>query len=337
MLAKIGILALALSLPLVAGCSLLPKEEIDEPPQLKAPPQTRTVVYKVERGYVAKEIRGLGRAASTLEKSLYFRIAGRLKKVYVDYGSEVKAGDPLMELETGDLKYNLRMAKLDLEQAQLRYKKAKLTSGLDGGTHKFDFKSIQIDYEKAKARVDDLVAKLEASTLRAPFTGRVVEVKAKEGDYIQDYSSMVTVADPNKVQVEVEVDSEQLSEVLPDMKAKVSITQDTWVEGTVRQVATPGSELSPGVPDRRVMIKLNPADEGQLIYNDPYQVIIITQEADNALIVPNAAIRDYMGRKFVRVIKGDSRREADVEVGIEGVTETQILKGVKEGEKVQGR
>lgn len=337
LLVRLGVSVLALSFPLFSGCALLPKEEIDEPPPLKAPPATRTVVYTVTTDHIEKQIRGLGRAASTLEKSLYFRLGGRLKQVYIDYGTEVKKGQPLMELEMGDLKYQLRLAKIDLEQSKIRLEKAKLSLGVDGGTNKFDYRNMQLDYEKAKARVDDLQQKIDASTLRAPFDGQVVEIKAKEGDYIQDFSTMVTVADPNKVEIQVEVDQEALDEITPGMKARVALDQETWVDAKVRMVATAGSELSPGVPDRRVFIQMNPGEESQLIYNDPYQVVIVTQEADDALVVPNSAIRDYMGRKFVRVIDGDARREADIDVGIEGVTMTQILSGVNEGDKVAGR
>jgi hypothetical protein len=41
-----------------------------------------------------------------------------------------------------------------------------------------------------------------------------------------------------------------------------------------------------------------------------------------------------MGRDYVQVLEGESRKELDVEKGIVSSTEVEIRKGIKEGQKV---
>ena len=74
-----------------------------------------------------------------------------------------------------------------------------------------------------------------------------------------------------------------------------------------------------------------------LEFDSLVRVVILLEEAEDALLVPKSVVRNYMGRKFVRVLEGDSRREVDVVVGIEGDTHVQILKGLEEGQIVIGR
>ncbi|MNI96739.1 hypothetical protein D3C73_1552570 [compost metagenome] len=52
------------------------------------------------------------------------------------------------------------------------------------------------------------------------------------------------------------------------------------------------------------------------------------------LIIPKVGLRSYMGRDYVQVLEGESRKEIDVEKGIVSSTEVEIRKGLKEGQKV---
>ncbi|MNE17892.1 Multidrug resistance protein MdtA [compost metagenome] len=62
---------------------------------------------------------------------------------------------------------------------------------------------------------------------------------------------------------------------------------------------------------------------------------IILQQRSDTIVIPKNGLRTYLGRSFVRVLEDGSRlREVDVEAGIEGSTEVEIVKGLEEGEVV---
>ena len=81
--------------------------------------QSRPTV-NVRRGTVTESIKVLGRVISSQEADLYFRTSGRLRGLFVETGQQVTAGQPLAELETGDLLTRIGKAKAELENAQIR-------------------------------------------------------------------------------------------------------------------------------------------------------------------------------------------------------------------------
>ncbi len=67
-------------------------------------------------------------------------------------------------------------------------------------------------------------------------------------------------------------------------------------------------------------------------------VTITTQQKDGVLILPNNAIRTFGGRRYVRIAAAGGRvQEVDIEIGISNDTDTEIVKGLKEGQLVIGQ
>src|SRR5262249_97217 len=106
---------------------------------------------------------------------------------------------------------------------------------------------------------------------------------------------------------------------LPSVAAGISAT-----------AAVPGK---PSVASTTVKLSFDPpgpVDLGALA-----NVTIVTQKHDDAVIVPNQAIRKAGGRTFVQVQTGPGRkREVDGQIGIVTDQETELLKGIKEGTPV---
>ena len=92
--------------------------------------QSRPTV-NVRRGTVTEAIKVLGRVISSQEADLYFRTSGRLRGMFVETGQAVTAGQPLAELETGDLVTRIGKAKAELENAQIRLDQGRAREVID--------------------------------------------------------------------------------------------------------------------------------------------------------------------------------------------------------------
>ncbi|NMB13322.1 MAG: efflux RND transporter periplasmic adaptor subunit [Firmicutes bacterium] len=324
-----------LLLTLGAGCSLLPEERVDTPPPLLSPPEVRTVTYAVERGYIADELRTLGRVAAVRESTLYFRRSGRMKELLVQAGDAISENQILAKLETGDLEHRLRLAKLDLQRVEMEYKRVKSLLGLEVSPYELKLK--ELDKEKAVLEVDRLQTEMEASTIRAPFNGRMVSVYARERDAVEAYRTVLKVADPVELEIQVTLPyGTDVNKLVRGQKVLVNVTGETWVDGYIHQIAM--SEEGSSSFDNKPVVQIRLEDPKiPLQFDSLVKVTILLEEAENALLVPKAVVRNYMGRRFVRVLDGDARREVDVVVGIEGDTHVQILKGLEEGQTVIGK
>jgi hypothetical protein len=61
---------------------------------------------------------------------------------------------------------------------------------------------------------------------------------------------------------------------------------------------------------------------------------VVTEKRENVVVIPRAGLRSYMGRDYVQVLDGESRKEIDVEKGIVAATEVEIRKGISDGQKI---
>ena len=315
-----------------AGCSLLPEERVEELPTLIEPPPSRAVTYEVQRARIVEEIRGLARVAPTLESNLYFKQSGRLATLNVEPGDTVRAGDLLAQLETGNLDHQLEVAKIDLEMAELR-----LASVQMGGTP-VEIRMQELEVEKRRLEVKNLEARIDLTTIRAPHDGVVQSVRVQPGQLVQEYATAIVVADPRARELQVEIRrQEEINKLSRGGDALVEIRRDTWVPATIRQI----TERDTGsVTTLTYVVHLELADgldSANLRLGDLVSVRLIVQEKENALVIPRAALREFMGRRYVRVLDGEARREVDVEVGIITPTEVEILKGLSAGDIVIGQ
>jgi HlyD family secretion protein len=62
---------------------------------------------------------------------------------------------------------------------------------------------------------------------------------------------------------------------------------------------------------------------------------VVTEELDNVLTVPNAAVRQENGRPTVTVVDPDgTQKSVPFEAGKVGADRTQVLSGLREGQQV---
>ena len=342
---KISILIAIISIMFLSSCSFLPKEKVEPEPVLKEPPEPRVNLVQVEEGTITQEVSGLARVAAVKESPLYFTKSGRVKKIYVDYGDQVQQGDPLARLEVGDLEYNYKLAKLDLKKMEMQLDRMQTLAGNSVSEYELELK--KIDYKKAKMKVDRLKGFLDASTIYAPFDGRVTSISMQEANKVEEYAKVITIADPSELELQMNVSSRDLQKIVPGLKAQVKLKQGYWVDAKVTEVPSLSAEISPGQPDRRVHMKLvnkskifnkfNISEKDILEFDNLLSAAIIIQKHENALLLPKSAVREYGDRTFVRIKEGETRKEVDIKIGLETKTKVEVLEGLEKNQKVIAR
>lgn len=321
---------------LLAGCTLFPKEEEYKAPVLQEPPPSRTPTEKVTQGYIAEEIKGLGRVAPVKETELYFTRAGRLKVMNAIVQQRVTAGKVLAQLEIGDLEHELKLNKIALEEARLKLSREEERARIEGRPlDNPDLDAFRLALERAQESVDYTQEKIDSSTIKAPYDGIITRIYTQAGLQVKEYDRIATIADPSQLQIQMELYSEDdFRRVSPGQRVKVEITKGSWVEGEITQLPTYAERNASGAErDRRVRIEVkNPGVKVNM--NDMMTAIIVVQEKNDALKIPKSALREFMGRSYVRVMDGETRKEIDVEVGIRSTTEVEVLKGLTKGQEV---
>ena len=91
----------------------------------------RTQTATVQRGSLVATVSAAGNVSAPKQVALAFQTSGRVTKVNVQVGDQVKKDQVLMELDATDLQYALRNAQLSLSTAQMNYDNAKIENALN--------------------------------------------------------------------------------------------------------------------------------------------------------------------------------------------------------------
>jgi len=258
--------------------------------------------------------------------------AGRLHEIVVASGEQVKKGDLLVQLIADDLEIQLKEQELALEKAKYAFQLAR-----DGDEKAFRIAGLQAQLEQLK--YDRLAKQYQSQQLYAEIDGQVVFTESmEEGDYVEAFQPLVMIADPKKLRISLRVDNpNDIREVQVGLPAEIVLKGKKFI-GTVTQ--TPSS--SPVTSNQQLADKYAktlyldlPELPEEAKIGSIVNVNIVTQQRDNVVKIPRSALRTYLGRNFVRVLEDDQRlREIDVEPGLTGSTEVEIVKGLEEGQVV---
>ncbi|WP_239618512.1 efflux RND transporter periplasmic adaptor subunit [Cohnella mopanensis] len=317
----------------LAGCSLMPKEEEALKPPLVKPPQENYSTVNVEKGTIMKTISGSGTFESvSTDISQFTGKGGRIDKILVRAGDEVKKGDVLVQLILDGLDIELKEQQLALEKAKFAFRQA-----INGDEQVLSIAKLQ--YEVEQLKYDRLSKQFKSKQLVAGIDGEVVFTEAlDEGDIVEAYQTLVVVADPTKLRVTLRVDTAtDLGEVEVGMQASVRLNGEEMMGKVVQTPSSSPETLNQQLAEKyakTLYIELPTLPKDAKIGSMP-SVKIITRQRDNVLIIPRNGLRTYFGRNFVRVLDDDKRlREIDVEPGLTGSTEVEIVKGLTEGQLV---
>lgn len=337
---------LSLSLLTAGGCGLLPKEQEEEKlPEITPPTISKKPEYDVTTATLETKVSSVGKVISMQEETLFFTLDGkRLKELYVKSGQEVKAGDPIGELDVDDLRKQLRTKKLDFRRQETKMKETLRTKD---EMDPVDFESAVIAFEEGRQELTDLQEEIDKSVLTSPFTGTIVSLNVQKGDEIKAYQAICIVADTSQLTAAAKLTKDQLAKVSLGMEVVADINGIGQVKGVVKQLPLPastdnnngqnGGQQKPERPEDFLIVKLSKLPEG-LQRGTPLSLNIIVNRKENAVVIPLSALRSVGARQYVQVVEADgTKREVDIEVGQQTSTEAEILKGLTPGQKVVGR
>jgi len=340
---------LVLSL-IAAGCGK--KEEVVEETEITVD------IAKAEKRDIAKSASYSGIVRGENEVYIMPKVMARVTAIYVKPGDQVREGQTLLVLDSSDYEAAVKQAEAALAQAEA----AKRANDVQKETALANYERMKKlheagavsdqQMEQARSQYEALAAGgaeaaveqaraglLQAQTqlnhciIKSPISGVVGSINLSLGDTASPQSPAAVVTETSRLEIEVLVSESEVSYIEAGREVDVFIdaVQDEPFKGRVKSVAT--------VPDpvkRSYVVEVmldNP--DGSIRSGMFAEVSIATISKDDALCVPRSAVIPKGGRDVVYTVDKESRaREKEVTAGIENSSYIEIVKGVKEGEKV---
>lgn len=222
----------------------------------------------------------------------------------------------------------LQQATIDYQIAQRNYER--LANGLSAG----ELSTLEKQLESAQLALERAQAQLEEMRLITPLAGTVVHVEASEGEMVSAYRPVVVIADLTSLQIIAEVDEIDVAEVIPGQEVEIRLDAypGQTLSGTVVSLA-PAASPQRGSTVYEAVVEFD-AEGLALRLGMGANLKVITLEKEGVLLVPNRAIQSIGRRKVVKVLDGKSIREVEVVTGLSNESETEIVEGLAEGQKI---
>lgn len=191
------------------------RAELDARPTIAAPVQVTTMTVRLVPGY-ERQSSYVGRLEAARSTAVAFERAGRVIRVTVDEGDDVRQGQVIAELDTAQLLARRDQARAQLRALQAQRDLAQLTFGRQSDLKKKGwspdqrFDEAQAELARLAATVDQVTAQIAAididiakSKLKAPFSGRIAKRSIDEGAVIMPGSAIVEVLETSRLQARI--------------------------------------------------------------------------------------------------------------------------------------
>lgn len=226
----------------------------------------------------------------------------------------------------------VRLARDRLERARaerkgLEQKRAALVSATDRT-------AAEARLREARAGQEQAAQRLAQCRIRSPLDGTVYQLGIRRGDYLRPGDVVAGVGKLDTVRVRLYVDEPELGRVVRGLPAV--ITWDArpgrrW-QGSIEQLPLQVTTLGTRQVGEVLVTVANP--EQDLLPGANVNAEIRTQLVRDGLIIPREAVRRRGEETGVWVLAGDRLRWRTVRVGASTLTRTQVLEGLREGERV---
>jgi HlyD family secretion protein len=268
------------------------------------------------------------------------QVSGKIEKIYVDFNTQVKAGQVLAELEQLNFQTKVQQneanylssvaavekSKVSLENSKKKYDRAKSlfekelisfeefeTTEVQYFSAKADLQSSEARLEQAKAQLDTSKVDLTYTIIKSPIDGVVINRAVNVGQTVAaSFQAPVlfqVANDLTKMQVECSVDEADIGKVKEGQTARFTVDAfpDDNFTGIVKQVRYSPEIISNVVTYTTIVDVENP--EMKLRPGMTATISIVVGEAKNALRVPNAALRFQPPPEVMQALFEEMRNE----------------------------
>lgn len=276
-----------------------------------------------------------GSAESRRNVAISSQMGGEVRRVHVREGQQVAKGQVLVSLNADVLESTLAELKTSYELAKTTYERQERLWNQKIGTE-IQYLQAKNQKEATEKRIAATEAQLDQLILRAPFTGTVDQVDAREGQMASPGVPLVRLLSASDLYITADVSDDFIGKIKAGDKVKVFFPgPDTEVSSYVASV---GQVINPENRTFQVEIKLPDGAKVQ-----PNQIAAVTFRDyvnPKTIAVPTRLIqRDSQGQFVFVVQKGEQEtvaRKAYIQTGVSYNGNTEVVSGLNNGQWVVG-
>ncbi len=326
-----------------------------------------TVEFETHNPFVSsieKKTVATGKVIPQEEVEIKPQITGIIDKIFVEEGTQVKAGELIAVIKVVPNEQALFQARGRVNNAKVALRNAELLFNRNkelfekGVVSEQDFQDIELSFEQAKLELENaqndyqIILKgsaggsMSANTdIRATVDGTILEIPVEEGDQViqsnnfNDGTTIAAVADLAKMIFEGKVDEGEVAKLEIGMPLTITLgaVEDKELEAQLKFIAPKGVEEAGAV---QFKIEGDVAVSDDLFIRAGYSAnaSLVLEKKDSVLVIPEALLQfdKSTNKPYVEVSTGEQEFERrDIEIGISDGINVEIVSGLTEEDNVK--
>lgn len=197
------------------------------------------------------------------------------------------------------------------------------------------------DVAVARASLNSAYLAYDNTLIKAPFSGIIGSVSVQAGEQVSSGTSVASLATTSKI-ADLLFNEVDITKIKIGQKVDLTFDAipDLTLPGTVSEIDTLGTQ-NQNVVSFKVRIVFD-GDDDRVKSGMSVTARIITEEKKDTLVIPSGALKTEKGKTYVLVplsndlpaSKNTQSEKIFVETGITNDTQTEILSGLTEGQRI---
>jgi membrane fusion protein, multidrug efflux system len=279
-----------------------------------------------------------GEVRAWAQSTLYSKVAGYVREVHVDKGSQVKKGALLARLESPETDQAVLGARADLQIKQIQADRLRKLRP-QGFVAQQDVDNAEAAVSVSRAALHSALALQSYEQVRAPFDGVVTARYVDVGALVaagtssnQTVQPLFDLADMRTVRVQVYVGQDDAADIHPGTPVALAVPDDPGhpLEAKVTRTAQ-GMDTR----TRTMLVEVDVPNEPVRLYPGSFVTARLSFAGRRTPLVPGDALAWRGDALFVATLTSDDRiRLVRVQPGDDDGRRLQILSGLQGGERV---
>jgi len=271
-----------------------------------------------------------GTTSPVKEVAIASEVQGKLVGLYIDNGDVVHAGQLVAVLDASVYAVQLKSIEASMAKTKLDIARYRNLVNLGGATP-MQIESAELQYNSLQAEKQQVVEQMAHMQIRAPFNGKVENVKVEKGAFVTFGTVLSQLIDNSSLKINVYLSEKEAFRV--HVGQSVSISSAVLAQPKAGKI-TMISDKADASGKFLAEVTFPNNDKDQLKAGMIADVSFAMKATENGLAIPVSALLASSGQAKVYVIKGSHAELREIKTGIVTANKVQVVEGLQTGEQV---
>lgn len=280
---------------------------------------------------LGKDFEISGTFKPTREMRFNADIQGKAIQVLVEKGQQIYEGQLIVKLDDQDLQRDLKLAKVNFNQAKTDLDRFTALKAGEGITAQ-QLEKARLQYRTSEIQIEKIQAQINKMHIKAPISGVVTNKLVEKGSFISPNTPIIEITDIQRLKMVVKLAENEAVQVRQGQKVavKANVYPDKEHQGQISTIAVKADA------SKRYDVEIGINNNNKELIRAGMQgtASFKFDKTTSALMVPRKAIVGSLQNAKVYIIANNKAQLTNIETGITQGNMVQVTKGLQANDQV---